>query len=119
MLEAFLEAMHFNNYSQLKLQKEFSSADFILSGKLPCYCLYKSKDGGIVAVAALEKPLWIDFCHHLNHEDWIEQQFNPKLTQAVSEEMSKYNRFDWLQEDLDFCVTPVLSAMEASQKKYV
>lgn len=119
MFEAFLEAMHFNNYPQLKLKKDFFPNDFVMSGKLPCYCLYKSKDGGVVAVAALEKPLWIDFCHGLNHEDWIEQQFNPKLTQIVAEEMSKHNRFDWLQAELDFCVTPVLSINEAAQKKYV
>lgn len=119
MFESFQEAMLFSNYPQIRLKKNYSPNDYIMSGKLPCYCLYKSKDGGIVAVAALEKPLWIDFCHHLNHEDWVEQQFNPKLTQIVAEEMRKHNRFDWLQAELDFCVTPVLSINEAVQKKYV
>lgn len=119
MFEAFLEAMNFNNYPQLKQHKDFSPNDFIMSGKLPCYSLYKSKDGGIVAVAALERPLWIDFCHHLNHEDWVEQQFNLKFTERVQEEMKKYDRFHWLKEDLDFCVTPVLSIGEALEKKYV
>lgn len=119
MFEAFLEAMNFNNYPQLKQHKDFSPSDYIMSGKLPCYSLYKSKDKGVVAVAALEKPLWIDFCYHLDHKDWVEQQFDIQLTERVAEEMKRYDRFHWLQEDLDFCVTPVLSINESSEKRYV
>lgn len=119
MLEAFSEAMNFNNYPQLKQEKGFSPGDFIMSGKFPCYSLYETQDRGTVAVAALERPLWIDFCHHLGHEDWIERQFDTKLTGRVANEMKKYDRFHWLQGNLDFCVTPVLSANEACERKYV
>lgn len=119
MYDAALEAMYFNNYPQITKKKEFSVNDFIMSGKFPCYSLYKSKDDGFVVVAALEKPLWIDFCHHLGHEEWIEEQFNINLLKNVSDEIKKYDRHHWFQDDLDFCVTPVLSICEAKKEKYV
>ncbi|KKQ33838.1 MAG: hypothetical protein US50_C0070G0006 [Candidatus Nomurabacteria bacterium GW2011_GWB1_37_5] len=119
MYEAFLEAMTLNNYPQLISQKDFSAADFIMSGKFPCYGVYSTKDGGKVAVAAIEKPLWIDFCSHINRQDLVEKQFEIETTQAIAQEMKKYDREHWLADDIDFCVTPVLSINEAKNYKYV
>lgn len=119
MYEAFLVAMSFNNIPQLQQKNDFYPNDFIMSGAFPCYSVYKTKDGGFVAVAALEKPLWIDFCHHLGHEDWINEQFNIKFTVRIAEEMRKYDRLHWLKDDLDFCVTSVLSINEAYKNGYV
>lgn len=119
MYECFLETMMFNNYPQLELDKDFSSVDYIMSGGFPCYAMYQAKDGGNVTVAALERPLWIDFCHHMAHEEWIDKQFEPKLMEKVASEMQKYDRYYWLNKDFDFCVTPVLSITESAKRKYV
>jgi crotonobetainyl-CoA:carnitine CoA-transferase CaiB-like acyl-CoA transferase len=119
MYEAFLEAMTVNNIPQLVTKKDFTAADYIMSGRLPCYGIYESQDGGYVAVAALEKPLWIDFCTHINRQDCIEKQFEPDVVHDIAKEMKKYNRMHWFSDDLDFCVTPVLSINEARKKTYV
>lgn len=119
MYEAFLEAMTLNNYPQLITHQNFSASDYIMSGKLPCYGIYDSKDGGKVAVAAIEKPLWIDFCSHIGRRDLIEKQFEIESTEEINKEIKKYNREHWLSDNLDFCVTPVLSINEAAGKKYV
>ena len=119
MYEAFLESMTLNNQPQILSKKDFSSKDFIMSGVLPCYGVYESKDGGKVAVAAIEKPLWIDFCTYIKRQDLIERQFENEFTQEVALEMKKYDRDYWISDDLDFCVTPVLSINEVVEKKYV
>lgn len=100
MLEAMQEAM--------LIGKFFDAQSYPMSGRLPCYCVYKGKDG-LVAVAALENSLWIDFCHHLNREDLIAKQFEISAVPEIAKELSKYEIKHWLDKSLDFCVTPVLS----------
>lgn len=119
MYEAFLEAMTINNFPQLELKKDFSANDFIMSGKLPCYGVYETKDGGKVAVAAMEKTLWIDFCTHIERPDLIERQFETEAREEVGKEIKKFDSKHWLTSDNDFCVTPVLSINEAKKLKYV
>lgn len=119
MYDAFLEALTINNYPQITLHKDFSPPDFIMSGKLPCYGVYETRDKKKVAIAAIEKPLWIDFCSHITREDLVEKQFESETITEISNEMKKYDRDHWLSNDLDFCVTPVLSINEAYEKKFV
>ncbi len=118
MYEAFQEAMILNNYPQLTTQADFNAIDYIMSGMYPCYGLYQARDGW-VAVAAIEKPLWIDFCHHLDRQPWIDQQFDMTLTKDIALVMRQFDRGHWEQENLDFCVSPVLSVTEAQQRQYV
>jgi crotonobetainyl-CoA:carnitine CoA-transferase CaiB-like acyl-CoA transferase len=119
MHEALLEAMTINNYPQLITNNDFSTSEFLFSGRLPCYGVFDTKDGRKVAVAALEKPLWVDFCTHLKREDLTEKQYEPEITQQIEAELKKYEMEHWLSNDLDFCVTPVLSYLEAVKLKYV
>lgn len=99
MLEAMQEAM--------LVGKHFDAQSYPMSGKLPCYSVYKCKDG-LVAVSALENSPWIDFCHHINREDLIAKQFETSATLEVASEMLKYDIKHWLDKSLDFCVTPVV-----------
>lgn len=119
MYDAFLESLTINNYPQITLHKDFSPSDFIMSGKLPCYGVYETKDRKKVAVASIERPLWIDFCFHIAREDLVDKQFESETVAEISNEMKKYDRDYWLSDDFDFCVTPVLSINEAFEKKYV
>lgn len=119
MSESFQDAMVINNHPQISTNQDFYASDFIFSGNLPCYGVYKSMDNGYVAVAALEKPLWTDFCHHIKREDLIEKQYDKSIVLEVKKEMSKYEKYHWLNSELDFCVTPVLSVLQAIENKYV
>ncbi|MFT6400368.1 MAG: crotonobetainyl-CoA:carnitine CoA-transferase CaiB-like acyl-CoA transferase [Bradymonadia bacterium] len=42
-----------------------------LTGGLPCYRIYETKDGGHIAVGALEPKFWIQVVHALGHPEWV------------------------------------------------
>jgi crotonobetainyl-CoA:carnitine CoA-transferase CaiB-like acyl-CoA transferase len=117
MFEALSEALIIYNYPILKTSRNINTDDAIMSGTYPCYSIYKTKDNGFAAVAALEKPLWIDFLNHIKREDLTEKQFDPLVFMQVQEEMLKYARKEWLKND--FCVSPILSVLETRKAKYV
>ena len=48
---------------------------FLHSGLYPCYCLYRTKDNGYVALAAVEKKFWLKFCELFNLDIPLEQRF--------------------------------------------
>lgn len=114
---AMSEAMIIYNSPQLILKKEINPRENLLAGLYPCYSIYTASDGRSVVVAAVESVLWSDFCHHLNRQDLIRRQFDESVKLEVEREMKKYDFKHWLERDLDFCVTPVLSVIEAN--KYI
>ncbi|MEE2743884.1 MAG: CoA transferase [Bdellovibrionota bacterium] len=42
--------------------QEKKRAKFLHNGLYPCYCIYRTKDGKYVALAAVEKKFWAQFC---------------------------------------------------------
>lgn len=116
MWDAFNQAMSINNLPQLITQQDINTTDELMSGIYPCYHVYSTKDG-LVAVAALEAPLWIDFCQHINRPDLASQQFEPSIINEIEKIIGTTSKSTWL--DNDFCVTPVLSIIEAETLKYV
>jgi alpha-methylacyl-CoA racemase len=118
MQEATSEALTVMNSTPALTGKNLDKNDLILCGNLPCYNLYKSKDGKYIAVAALEAVFWKDFCTFLNRQDLINSQFNPSAIDEISKELVKLESEIWMNSNLDFCVTPVLSYNEAKENKY-
>jgi alpha-methylacyl-CoA racemase len=49
--------------------------EMALSGRFPCYSVYRTADGGHVALAALEPLFWRDFCRAVDRADLVELQF--------------------------------------------
>lgn len=119
MYEAMLEALTIQNDPQLATKQEPITKELILNGQYPCYTVYNSKEDKKVAVAALEKSLWIDFCHELKREDLIVKQFDVQAKKEVQKEMEEYKSSYWLNPSFDFCVTPVFSINEAAKLNYV
>lgn len=116
MAGAFVEAtsLYIKPYELVK--REVEKSDFILAGAVPCYNIYEAKDGRYVAVAAVEKTLWIDFCDQIGREDLSEKQYDPLYIKEVAGEMAKYDFGYWLKnKEFDFCVTPVLTIAEAEK----
>ncbi|MCD0502511.1 CaiB/BaiF CoA transferase family protein [Bordetella petrii] len=91
-----------------------------LTGALPCYALYATRDGRYLAVAALEKKFWAAFCQaagrhdlidlHRTYEDpgnaWVRHQ----LEQLIAAQDLAWWR-DKLQ-GTQCCVTPVMHLHE-------
>ncbi len=113
MFDALSEAFTLTTGTQQKTALAYKPMDNVMSGRYPCYHIYPCSDG-FVAVAALEQPLWVDFCTHLSKPAWSDKQFEPSIIPEISSVLAQTDKKHWLASDLDFCVTPVLDAKEAA-----
>ncbi|MEE8278031.1 MAG: CaiB/BaiF CoA-transferase family protein [Thermoanaerobaculia bacterium] len=88
-----------------------------LAGALPCYNLYRSRDGGLVALAALEQKFWRRFCTALGREDLMRLQYDESgaAQRKLAVVMSKRTRAEWAEffAAHDLPGEPVLAAAEA------
>jgi len=91
-----------------------------LTGYLPGYNLYQSKDGRWMALGALEPVFWSEFCQVVGREDWIGQQFpaadERELMMAEMRTLfAGRTQAEWVQffACKDVCCEPVLSLEEA------
>ncbi|MBI3724205.1 CoA transferase [bacterium] len=91
-----------------------------LSGKVPCYRLYATRDGRRVALAALEPKFWEVFCEIVSREEWLSRAHDPSLVPEV-EALFLTRTFDeWrLLEGSECCVSGVLRPEEAARDPQV
>jgi len=86
-----------------------------LTGKHPCYNVYRTKDGHDICLAALESKFWEAFCRSMGREDLLPLQFSerPEDLAAVEALFAGRTRDEWAQflKGPDFCceVVPNLS----------
>jgi len=88
-----------------------------LTGALPCYNLYETADGRLLALAALEPHFWRRFCLAAGREDLIRRQYSssPRARRQVEELIRGRTLAEWMQlaHREDVPAEPVLSAAEA------
>ncbi len=58
-------------------------------GEHPCYHIYRTKDGRYVALAAVEPPLWADFCQAIDRQDLIAKHQSRPEQPAVMAELER------------------------------
>ncbi len=85
-----------------------------LTGRYPCYAVYRTRDDRHVTVGAFEPHFWATLCRHFGREDFIESQWDDG---ARREEMFAFFRHafgqktlaEWVHElaDKDICFGPV------------
>jgi alpha-methylacyl-CoA racemase len=89
-----------------------------LSGSLPCYNLYRTADGGTIAMACLEPRFWQLFCEVAERPDLAKLHLDtrPEAKRRVQELIGGRPRADWeaLAEAHDLPIEPLLSAAEAA-----
>ena len=92
---------------------------FDLAGKYACYQVYECRDGGYLAVGALEAHFWATLCRQLGLPELIPLQFDDarreEVLATVRARFMQRARDEWFAElrELDACVTPVRSVTEA------
>lgn len=99
--------------------KALPGATFELSGSMPNYRLYATKDQRFMALAALEPKFWELFCKHAGKEHLLNMYVFSKadLQKTIEELEDFFSRktmqewVDWNQGQ-DFCLTPVLNQQE-------
>ncbi|HEV8632322.1 MAG TPA: CaiB/BaiF CoA-transferase family protein [Thermoanaerobaculia bacterium] len=88
-----------------------------LTGALPCYGLYRTKDGALLAVAALEPHFWRRLCDAADRRDLRGAQYasGRRARKKVARLIGSRTRAAWLAllADRDVPVEPVLAAGEA------
>jgi crotonobetainyl-CoA:carnitine CoA-transferase CaiB-like acyl-CoA transferase len=92
----------------------------MLTGMLPCYRYYETKDGRQIAMGALEPKFWATFCEAAGRPDLTLRGRDMSRGEGSghheTEALFRTKTFvEWraLLEDLPACVTPVLTLTEA------
>ena len=90
----------------------------LLDGGAPYYGVYACKDGGHLAVGALEPQFYAALCEGLDLQDLPDRnspQNWPALREALTNRIAEKTRDDWASTfaQTDACATPVLTMEEA------
>ncbi len=95
----------------------------MLSGAIPCYDLYPTKDGGRLALATLEPKFWQRFCRAVERGDLIPRQYDSsaEVRREVEGVAASRTREEWLAflADHDIPADPVLTPAEAREHPQV
>jgi len=96
----------------------------MLDGGLPCYNVYRTKDGRFMAVGALERKFWVTLCGILGCPELGEKHIvygaaAAPVTDRVAKAFALRTQSDWARifADADCCVSPVLSIDESLQNE--
>ncbi len=88
-----------------------------LTGALPCYGLYATRDGTLLAIGALEPHFWARFCDAAGRPDLRRYQYasGERARRKVAQLIASRHRDDWLRllAEVDVPVEPVLALAEA------
>jgi crotonobetainyl-CoA:carnitine CoA-transferase CaiB-like acyl-CoA transferase len=99
----------------------------LLNGGVPCYNLYRTRDGRWLAIGALELKFWQALCTALGREDWLERHWSlgqaiggadaAALTRELAAIIESETLQTWIDrlEPIDCCATPVLTPGEAAR----
>ena len=94
--------------------------DQLLDGSRPCYAVYATKDGGHLAVGALEPKFWFQFanaigCPELANRGLDEGDLGAEVKAQVQAKLLERTRDEWTAvfRDVDCCVEPILSVEES------
>lgn len=94
----------------------------MLTGGLACYGVYRTRDDGYLAIAALEPKFWAAVCDAVERPDWLDLTPLPgprhdQVREELSQLIGERTRSEWEEvfAARDACVEPVLSPNEAAQ----
>ena len=86
----------------------------------PCYGLYPTKDGRLLAVACIEPKFWVGFCMAIGLPDLVPLQYASGVAgrtarRRLAAATRRRTFAEWTRrlESLDVCVTPVATLAEA------
>jgi alpha-methylacyl-CoA racemase len=97
----------------------------LLTGKYACYDVYRARDGGFVAVAAIEQKFFGNLCRALGRDELAEFQYDDArqddLRAALREAFATRDRDHWVADlaPMDTCVSPVLSIAEVTRDAHL
>jgi alpha-methylacyl-CoA racemase len=103
---------------------EVAPGSALLTGKYACYDVYEARDGGWLAVGAIEGAFFANLCKALGCEPLAQAQFDDarqdEIRAAFRAEFAKRDRDEWvvLLAGADTCVAPVLSIADVARNEH-
>lgn len=92
----------------------------MLNGGIPCYNLYRTKDGRYMALGALEPRFWAAFCNAIGREDLLNEQFasgekGREVIRELERIFAEKTKDEWVEflKGVDCCCEPVNNFKEA------
>ena len=101
--------------------KEVAPGTQLLTGRYACYDVYAARDGGWLAVGAIEAAFFANLCRALGCERFIDDQYDDarqdEIRATFRETFATRDRDVWVAElaGKDTCVSPVLSIAEVAR----
>jgi alpha-methylacyl-CoA racemase len=98
---------------------------YILTGRYACYDTYRCRDGGWVAVGAIEPAFWRNLCRLVGIEQWADHQTDDEVQDKVRADLqaafATRDRDDWVATlaPADTCVAPVYDVPELVDDPHV
>ncbi len=118
--EGSLALLSFGAAEYLAMGRVVSDGALVTHELHPCYGLYPTKDGRLLAVACIESKFWTGFCEAIGLPDLVPLQYaSGSAGQRARRRLSAATRqrtfAEWtrLLSALDVCVTPVATLAEA------
>jgi crotonobetainyl-CoA:carnitine CoA-transferase CaiB-like acyl-CoA transferase len=114
-----LMSLHIDEY--LATGTEPGPGSNLLTGRYACYELYRARDGGWLAVAAIEPAFYANLCRALGCEHCIPHQLDDarqdEIRDAFRQAFARRDRDAWVAElaPADTCVTPVYTVPELTR----
>jgi len=105
--------------SYLATETPPSRGRWFLTGALACYRVYRTGDGGYLAVGALEPKFWRVLCEALGVPELVDPQFDPERQEKMAARLADIfltrSRNEWVEAlaGLEACVAPVNDVAEA------
>jgi crotonobetainyl-CoA:carnitine CoA-transferase CaiB-like acyl-CoA transferase len=103
-----------------------ATGDLPTFGKHACYNVYRTRDGELVALGALEPKFWAGFCQAVGREDLSARHLTGEADQAaliddIRALFRTRTRAEWLAllDQADLCLTPVNRPADAFADAHV
>ncbi|MGE5344462.1 MAG: CaiB/BaiF CoA transferase family protein [Acidithiobacillales bacterium] len=118
--EGSLALLSFGAAEYLATGRRVSAGALVTSELHPCYGLYPTKDGRLLAVACIEPKFWTAFCEAISLPDLVPLQYasgaaGRRARRRLSAATRRKTFAEWTRflSKLDVCVTPATTLVEA------
>jgi crotonobetainyl-CoA:carnitine CoA-transferase CaiB-like acyl-CoA transferase len=120
-----LTSLNVRNLAEVISQKKGMSARPVdLRGFSICYNTYMTSDGKAIALGAVEPKFWKNFCEKIGNDEIEAYQFlkyedGHRVTEELKNIFTSKTLNEWIKifENVDACVTPILSPEETLQNE--
>ncbi|MFX0136197.1 MAG: CaiB/BaiF CoA transferase family protein [Candidatus Hodarchaeota archaeon] len=110
----------------LILNKEPQTGGERLTGYLPSYNIYQTKDGKYIALGALEEKFWRNLCQILNCPEYSDEvsPSGPKRDEIINflkEKFKEKKRDEWFEQmkNYDICISKVNEFKEVLEDEHI